>query len=284
MMTPRLRRMIAAIIMLAVLTTGALAWGVHRTVVRPGYDRDGLLVVLVIGSDIGLPYRPGNPLHGLADAIHIVAVDPDQRSATVVDIPRDSLIEGRKINGYLATGGPNALVAQLESFTGVTIDYWVLTTFRGFEKLTKAIGAVDVVVEQPMHDVSSDSDFEPGVAHVQGESALAYARDRHSLPDGDLGRTRHQGDLLLAMHQRVVDEEPGLPKLVDLVGVLARNTVSNIPTADLLPLALLATDIDPDAVRHVPLTGRLGSVGGASVVQVEPGSAFTGIRDGRVGP
>jgi LCP family protein required for cell wall assembly len=283
-MTRRLRRVVGVIVALALLTTGALAWGVHRTAIRPAYDRDGLLVLLVIGSDIGVPYRPGDPLHGRADAIHIITVDPDQRSATVVDIPRDSVIGGTKVNSHLATGGSEALVAQLESFTGLTIDYWMLTTFRGFEKLTDAIGGVDVVVEQPMHDVSSHSDFEPGPARVQGTSALAYARDRHSLPDGDFGRTRHQGDLLQAMHRRLIDDDPGLPRLVNLVGVLARNTVSDIPPTDLLPLALLAASIDPDAVEHISLTGRIGTLGGASVVHVEAGNAFARIRDGHVGP
>ena len=134
-----------------------------------------------------------------------------------------------------------------------------------------------------MHDVSSHSDFEPGPVRVEGEAALAYARDRHSLPDGDFGRTRHQGELMLAAHQRVA-EDIQLPGLVALVGSLARNTVSNIPHTDLLPLALLAADIDPDAVEHVPLTGATASMGGASVIHVDVGDTFTRIRNGDVGP
>lgn len=283
-MTPRLRRVAAFAIALTLLTVGALAWDVHRAVVRPAYDRDGLLVVLVIGSDSGLPYRPGDPLHGRADAIHIVAVDPDEASATIVDLPRDSLIGGTKVNGHMATGGPDALVSQLESFTGLTIDHWILTTFRGFEKLTAGLGGLDVVVERPMHDVSSHSDFEPGPVRVEGKSALAYARDRHSLPDGDFGRTRHQGDLLLAAHRRLVEDHRSLPKLVSLMGALARNTASDISHTDLLSLALLAADIDPDAVEHIALAGRTGTVAGASVVYVEPGDTFSRIRDGHVGP
>src|SRR5690606_36191434 len=159
-------------------------------------------------------YRPGDPLRGRADAIHIVAVDTDEHTATVVDIPRDSVIGGTKVNAHLATGGPDALVAELESFTGLTIDHWMLTTFKGFERLTQAVDGVDVVVEHPMHDDASDSHFDPGPAHVEGPDALAYARDRHSLPDGDFGRTRHQGELLLAIHRRVAEDQRDLPRLV----------------------------------------------------------------------
>jgi LCP family protein required for cell wall assembly len=281
-MTRTLRRTLGVIAVLALLAAGAV--GVDRTVIYPSYEHDGLLVALVIGSDIGLPYRPGDPLHGRADAIHVVAVDPTQRSATVVDIPRDSVIGGTKVNAHLATGGPEALVTQLESFTGLTIDYWLLTTFRGFEHLTSDIGGVDIVVEQPMHDDASKSDFEPGPARVEGEEALAYARDRHSLPDGDFGRTRHQGGLLLAAHHRLAEDRSSLPDLVDVMGSLARNTASNIPRTELLPLALLAADVDPDNIEHLPLTGRTGSLGSASVVFVEPGDTFTRISDGDVGP
>lgn len=282
-MTITIRRVTGVAVILALLTTG-LAVGAYRTSIRPAYDRDGLLVVLVIGSDIGVPYRPGDPLRGLADAIHIVAVDPDEARATVVDIPRDAVIGGTKVNAHLANGGPDALVARLEDFTDMTVDYWILTTFRGFERITEDLGGVDVVAEQPMHDASSHSDFDSGPVRVQGRDALAFARDRHSLPDGDFGRTRHQGDLLLAAHRRLVDDGGGLADLVDAVGTLARNTASNIPRAELLPLALLAADVDPDDVEHIPLTGSTGRRGGTSVVYVDAGNTFTRIANGRVGP
>lgn len=283
-MTPPARRMVVVAAVLALVTVGAVAAVAHRTVLRPAYDRDGQLVVLVVGSDTGPPYRPGDPLRGRADAIHLVAVDPDRRSATIVDIPRDAVVGGTKVNAHLANGGPKALVRELESFTGLTIDYWLLTTFRGFERLTRALDGVDVIVEQPLHDAASRSDFDPGPAHVEGRDALAFARDRHSLPDGDIGRTRHQGDLLVAAHRRLVEHDRSLPELLDLIRALARNTASNIPTSDLLPLALLAADIDPDAVEQVSLSGRLGSLGGASVVHLNPRDAFTRIADGQVGP
>lgn len=283
-MTPRTRRAVVGIVVLAVLLLGALALSTYRTVLRPAYAHDGILVVLVVGSDAGPPYRPGDPLRGRADAIHLVAVDVDARRATIVDIPRDSVIGRTKVNAHLATGGPDALVSQLESFTGLTVDHWVLTTFRGFERLTAELGGADVVVDEPMHDRASGSDFEPGPAHVEGATALAFARDRHSLSDGDLGRARHQGDLLLAIHRRVVAQQPGPGELVDLVATVGRTTVSDVPRSDLLPLALLATDIAPEAVHHVPLTGRTAMLGNASVVYVEPGDTFARIADGRVGP
>ena len=286
-MTGRVRRMagvLAVTVAVVALSGSALASDVHRTELRPASDSDDLLVVLIIGSDIGWPYRSGDPRNGNADAIHLIAVDTRELRATVVDIPRDSVVGGTKVNAHLLLGGPDRLAAQLESFTGVTIDHWMLTSFRGFERITEAIGGIDVVVDHPMHDDASDSDFDPGEHRVEGESALAFARDRHSLPDGDFGRTRHQGELVIGAHRRIAGEDAGLGELVDLMGTVARHTASDVRPTRLLRLGLLATRIDPSAVEQVALTGRLDTLGGASVVRLRTRGVFERIRAGDVGP
>lgn len=286
-MTGRLRRVagVMAATVVAVLLSGmALTSDVHRTRLRPAPDRDELLVVLIIGSDIGWPYRSGDPRNGNADAIHLVAVDTVARRATVIDIPRDSVVGGTKVNAHLLTGGPRRLRTQLESFAQVTIDHWMLTSFRGFERITEALGGIDVVVDRPMHDEASGSDFDPGAHRVEGADALAFARDRHSMPDGDFGRTRHQGDLLVGAHRRVTGDGIDLADLVDLLGTVARFTASDIRPTQLLRMGLLATQIDPDAVEQVSLTGRLDTLGGASVVRLRTRGVFDRIRAGDVGP
>ncbi|MBA2729706.1 MAG: hypothetical protein H0U48_03025, partial [Euzebyaceae bacterium] len=68
----------------AVLSAGlATAGGLGRANLRPGWDGERRLVVLLIGSDLGPPARPGNLLRGRADAIHMVAVDAKRKRATI---------------------------------------------------------------------------------------------------------------------------------------------------------------------------------------------------------
>lgn len=284
-MTPRGPRVAAAIVMVLLLCGATLTSDVsHRSALRPVHDGDRMLVVLVIGSDIGPPYRDGDPRRGNADAVHLVATDTVARRVTVVDIPRDALVGGRKVNSHLVLGGPERLRAQLEDYTGITIDHWMLTSFRGFERVTEALGGIDVVAERRMRDDASKSDFEPGPQRVEGADALAFARDRHSLPDGDIGRSRHQGDLLIGAHRRVAAGDIGLPRLVRLAGMLARHTVTDLGPGELLRLTLLAARIDPADVRQDSLTGTLGFAGAASVVHLRPRGAFARIRAGQVGP
>ena len=276
---------VAALAVVVLTAGGALAAVAHLTVVRSAYRGEGLLTILAIGSDIGPPHRPGSPFAGRADAIHLIAVDPAGKRATIVDFPRDSLVGGRKLNAYLALGGPERLRAEVQAYTGVPIDHWALTTFRGIELLTEGLGGIDVVVDQDMRDRFSGSDFRPGPQRFSGQQALAYVRDRRSVAGGDFGRTRHQGDLLRFAHAQVRTRQGSLSELARLAVLFARTTSSSIPERELLPMALLAVQIDPAAVRQVALSGPVGvGPGGGSIVRLHTGETFARMRAGMVGP
>lgn len=280
-----MRRLAAAVAVLLVVSMGAAAAAVvHHGELRRGYLADDLLTVLVIGSDVGAPLRPGDPLRGRADAIHLVAVDTRALRATIVDFPRDAFVGGRKVNGHLAAGGPARLEAAIEGDTGIVIDFWALATFRSLENLVAGLGGLDVVVDAPMRDPFSGSDLAAGPQRLDGPQALSFVRDRHSVPGGDFGRTRNQGSVLRFAHAQIRRSHRSLPELVRLAGLFARNTATNIPPTELLPLALLAAEIPAANVRQIPLGGTAVMRRGASTVLLAPGATFADIRQGRVGP
>jgi polyisoprenyl-teichoic acid--peptidoglycan teichoic acid transferase len=274
-----------ALALVAVLAGGVLASAAHRANVRPAYAADGLLTILVIGSDVGWPTRPGDELRGRADALHLVAVDTVAKRATIVDIPRDAFIGGDKVNAHLAHGGPEAVRGHLQAYTGIPIDHWVLTTFHGLERMTAELGGIHVVVEQQMSATGTDVVLQAGPQTLGPHEALGFARDRKSMPGGDFDRTRNQGRLLRAAHAQIVGRHTGLRDLTRLSAVFLRDTHTSIPRAEVLPLALLAVQIPPDAVHQVSLRGGFGrTAGGASIVHLDAGDAFDRIRAGQVGP
>src|SRR5918996_57602 len=166
----------------------------------PSPRRDRLIVILAIGSDA----RPGERIDRLrADSIHLIAVNPKKRAGTVVGFPRDSYVNipGRgtsRINDSMVYGGPPLVVRTVESITGIKVDYWVLTSFKGFSRIVDGINGLTVRVRYPMHDRASGTNFSPGRRRFKGGQALAFARDRHSTPSGDFGRSHNQGRLILA--------------------------------------------------------------------------------------
>lgn len=284
-----MRRLAAAIlvagVLLGALGAAAVAAVTHQVNIRPAFQKEGLVVILAIGSDIGPPQRPGDPLGGRADGIHLIAVDPEAHRATIVDFPRDSLIRGNKVNAQLVFGGPEQLRDAIQEYTGIPIDYWALTSFRGLENMAETLGGVEVIIDNPMHSPDAGSNFEPGPARLNGPDSLAYLRDRKSQPRGDFDRTRHHGDFMRFVHAQLRAEQTGLPNLARLSSVFAANVATDIPPDQLLPLAFLALEIEPENVLQVPLAGGLGTTGGgASVVHLAPGDTFDKIRAGQVGP
>lgn len=285
-----MRRVLAALVLVAVALTAtplrsvALDGFTRVMTWHAGFADDDLLVVLAVGSDEGPPHRPGNPLTARADGIHLLVVDTRTARMTIVDVPRDSAIGGTKVNAHLAFGGPERLEAQLEAWSGLPIDYWAVGSFWSLEQLVTGLGGLEVEVTQRMADPFSGTDLQPGLQRLDAGQALAFSRDRKSLSNGDIGRSHNQGRMIIAALAQVQRERSGLQDLVGLVQLFNRSTAHNIPPGEVLPLALTALRIQPDAIEHVTLSGPFGTIGGASVIRPQPGDLFARLMSGQVGP
>jgi anionic cell wall polymer biosynthesis LytR-Cps2A-Psr (LCP) family protein len=155
------------------------------------------MTFLVLGSDSRI--SAGDPTQWRAgaqrtDAIMLLHVPADRQGVDLVSIPRDSWVEipdhGRaKINAAFSYGGPSLMVATVERLTSVRIDHVVIADFTGFTTLTDALGGVRLGPEQ-----------------MDGAQALAYVRQRHGLPGGDLDRVRRQQAWMRAVADKLIDE------------------------------------------------------------------------------
>ena len=250
------------------------------------------IVLLTVGSDSGAPKcgRGGTVEGGRADALQLVIVDPAERRGSVLSFPRDSYVPipghgTNKINAAMAFGGPRLLVQTFERLTGLTIDYYALTSFDGLTDIVNKVGGVRVNVDMNLRDHFAGAFLDKGRRTLNGRQALAYARARKTLPGGDFDRSRHQGQLLLSglgTFQRQVAENPA--KVMTWLGVLRDEVQTDLPFPELLRLALLANDIPPSSIRNVPVPSVAGSAGGASVVHLQPGAyaLFGRIRAGKL--
>jgi LCP family protein required for cell wall assembly len=256
-----------------------------RRAQRAGYlprpSRDGLIVVLAIGSDA----RPGERVDRLrADSIHLIAVNPRKKAGTILGFPRDSYVHipGRgtaKINDSMTIGGPQLLVRTVENITGIKIDYWMLTSFNGFVRMVSGIRGLSVQVPYPMRDRLSGTNLDRGRRHVGGGMALAFARDRHSPPNGDFGRSANQGRLILAALRKFNKQFRNNPTaLFQWIRLGLRGLKTDLSLGELIDLGLLAAQIEPGKVRNVVVRGSVGMAGSASVVHLS-GSAQAMYRD-----
>jgi len=241
----------------------------HSATLLPALDGKKPIFILALGTDT----RAHNDVGcGCADSIHLIGINPRNRLATVLGFPRDSWVEipGRgmgKINTALHYGGPKLMVDTIESITGIHIDFYVLTTFGGLTDMVNSVGGVTVNVPYPMHDHYSGADFEPGPVHMDGRQALAFSRDRHDVPNGDLSRSMDQGILFLsALTEFRTDFDKSPSSLLTWMGAGLRNIETDLPLDEMLKLAFTAAEVKPGKVKNLVVPASVGSVGAASVV------------------
>jgi LCP family protein required for cell wall assembly len=241
------------------------------------------LFVLVLGSDA----RPGQNIErARADSIHIVGIDVKGKRASILGFPRDSWVSipghgTAKINTALFLGGPKLVVQTIENITGIRIDFYILTSFWGLESMVNGIGGLEVDVPYGMHDRYSGSNFSKGEQKLSGKEALAFSRDRHSVPNGDFSRSVNQGRLLLAALKKLrsgFEKDPGL--VFTWIGVGWRHIRTDLSLRTILDLGLTATQIPSNKVDNKVVPAGVGSVGSQSVVFISS-SASSLYRDMR---
>jgi LCP family protein required for cell wall assembly len=173
---------------------------------------NGPLNVLVAGVDLraGLTPAQQRVLHvgdvpsSNSDTLMLIHIADDRSSVTVVSLPRDSwvFIPGHgmnKINAAFGLGGPSLTVATVERATGLTINDFIEVNFLGFVKVIDALGGVSICLPFAVDDPYSGLHLSQGHHHVNGITALEYARDRHSFATSDLARIQDQQRLLSSM-------------------------------------------------------------------------------------
>ncbi|MFK0146390.1 LCP family protein [Streptomyces griseus] len=193
---------------------------------RPDDVDDGSQDILVLGSDS----RSGdNGTYGedegaaRSDTAMVVHVDKGHKSASVVSIPRDTLIErpacvsdttGEAVgaeqramfNTAYEVGGPACAVKTVESMSGIRMDHYLEVDFTGFKELIDELGGVEITTRTAIDDSKSHLDLEPGTHTLNGEESLGLVRTRKSVGDGsDLGRIQLQQAFIKALMEQAKD-------------------------------------------------------------------------------
>jgi LCP family protein required for cell wall assembly len=254
------------------------AVGIHKVQgasFRP--EQGGLLFLAVIGTDV----RRGNPGEGGGcDALHIVAINPQQKRGTILNFPRDSFLNGRKITDICRSGGVEAGLNTLKAHTGIDVQYYVTTEFSHFMAFIDELGGLDATIPYGMNDAPSGAFFNAGPQHLNGGQVLAFSRNRKDTPRGDFSRTENQGTIIIASLAKFRTEISADPhRLFDYMKAARRHVKSTIPVPELVKLALLARDIDPAQIQNLTMPGSTGSAGGASVVFIAPGDIYGRVKD-----
>ncbi|MEK7145861.1 MAG: LCP family protein, partial [Patescibacteria group bacterium] len=127
------------------------------------------------------------------DTIMIASINEEKKKISLVSIPRDLYINGRRINEYYTYYGVDQLNRMVETVSGLEMDYYAKVDLEGFKQVVDILGGLDITVTKALYDGLYPNgkggyesySIEPGNYHMDGEEALKYSRSRHSTSDFD---------------------------------------------------------------------------------------------------
>jgi len=213
----------------------------------------------------------------LTDSMVVMSLLPSSHHTTLISVPRDLWVQipsgsgqYHKINyvytygsnnGANAVGGGTAAVQKVSAVTGLDVIYWLTINFQGFRDFINAIGGVDVYVPDSFNacypkndDASVDPSwikiqFNKGWQHMNGATAIMYARAREPVEVCGKGTSENQAELTdfgRSARQQIiikaaldkVKQTSTWPSLYNALTALQRAVYTNLSLADLAEFAL----------------------------------------------
>lgn len=167
--------------------------------------------------------------------------------------------------------GRRAAVEVVEDFLKVPVDHFVEINLAGFADLAGALGGVDVCLRKPVNDWYSGANFSAGVHVLNGPQALAFVRQRHGLPNGDLDRTHRQQAFLAGAVAKLrgAGAFDDISKIDGLLAVAQKDVVAD-SGFDLLSFFHQATSVTSGNIKFytLPIKGY-ATIGGEAVNLVD---------------
>jgi LCP family protein required for cell wall assembly len=210
----------------------------------------------------------------LADTIILVSLKPSTGQVSMLSIPRDFYVpipnhDWRKINSANAfgreddyPGGGEQLTADILSrVLDIDIPYYARVDFAGFTKLVNDLGGITVNVDKGFVDTQYPTEnfgyqtisFKAGLQAMDGERALKFVRSRKSTSDFD--RSRRQQQTLVAVREKALSFGTLLNpvRISDVLSDLGSHTKTNLEVWEMIRLAGLIEDLDPDTIANTVL-------------------------------
>lgn len=231
-------------------------------------EENGTINVLLMG--VG---GDGHEGAYLTDTMIVAEINVKTNEVTLVSIPRDFTFNIPKVGfnrinaayAYAYRDNPNtagdAAIGAAEDVTGLKIPYYAVIDFKGFVKAVDDVGGVDVVVEHTFTDATFPNDypydtkgylspvtFTKGPAHMNGRTALIFARSRHS-PDNnegsDFARSERQKKIITALKEKVFKLNlTGLSTINNLLSDFSENFRTNLEPYQIKRLVDLSSKIN----------------------------------------
>ena len=224
----------------------------------------------------------------LTDSIMVASRNPDENNVTLFSLPRDLYVKSPVTNGY---GRINAIFQQYYSRTqsveesalwfakkigemlGLDIPYYATVDFQTFKEIVDSLWWVDVYVDKTINDPQYPADdmihynpfyIEAWEQHLDGNTALKYARSRHTTSDFD--RAKRQQKLIIAIKDKMLESGLSISTATELYDQYKKYVQTNISAQEMLRTVQFLPEI-----KEFSSFGYTSTCGDRDVTRMVPG-------------
>ena len=203
-----------------------------------------------------------------SDVNILAVVNPATKRVALINTPRDYYVDlaGTSSKDKLTHAGMYGVetsMATLGNLYGVNVEHYIRINFAGFISIIDAVGGVDVYSDQAFTSVGSPGYYDPttfaeGWNHLDGKSALAFARERHAFASGDIQRGINQMKVIDAMANKLKSPTVlmSFSKLMDAVSDCFVTSLSQEQISALVRMQL--SDLANWDIQSYSVTGSSG--------------------------
>jgi polyisoprenyl-teichoic acid--peptidoglycan teichoic acid transferase len=230
-------------------------------------ENNGRINILLLGV-AGKGRAGGN----LTDTVMVASIDTVNNKTALLSLPRDFYAAipdsqySTKINSIYKYGlsndqGVEPLKKAVEEITGLSINYYLVASFAGFEKFVDDLNGVIIQVERDIYDPTYPGPnysyelfaLEKGTHLLDGSTTLKYARERHDDPQGDFGRAKRQQQVLQAIKSRIFSTKVLFNPfaLNNMLDTLGESITTDISLEEMESLLQLSKELDTQNITNV---------------------------------
>jgi len=194
-------------------------------------------------------YVSGTDLDGYRSDVNMIAtVNPVTHKVLITSIPRDYYVylpskEAKDKLTHSSIYGVEETVAAVEETLGININYYVRVNYTALKSVVDAIGGIDVESEYTFTTSGMGSlnghYFVKGTNHLDGDAALAFSRERHSFPAGDMQRNINQQLVLEAIIKKATSSTTIMKSYSSLLEAVGSNMKTNMTTTEMSDIVKL---------------------------------------------
>ena len=237
--------------------------------VETNHKENEVVTIKPVSEDVmtiyisGIDTYGGINLRSRSDVNMLVTVNKKNHEILLTSIPRDYYVQLHDTYGYkdklthAGIYGVNMSVQTIQDFMEIDINYYVRVNFSTLEAVVNSIGGVDVYSDltfRPLHHKAVV--IKQGMNHMDGKTALAFARERYAYQDGDRHRVRNQQEVLKAIISKATSDVSILTRYTTLLNNVSGYFQTNVDMNEVAKIVKIQLDEMPSwTIKQYSLDG-----------------------------